>query len=71
MGYIILLIVGIVVVIGLLILFVGGKRRPAGRASPGNDVTQKEPGAEEANPAASSTAPSDQANRAQKHTPPA
>jgi hypothetical protein len=71
MGYIILLIVGLAVVIGLLVMFVGGKRRPTGQVSPGNDVTQKVPGAEEANPAASSTAPSNQVNTAQKHTPPA
>jgi hypothetical protein len=71
MGYIFLLIIGAAVVVVLLVMFVGRSRRPEGRTSPANDVTQKVPGAEEANPAASSTAPQSQANTAQKHTPPA
>ena len=71
MGYILLLIVGVVVVVGLLVMFMGGKRRAAGRTAPYGDVTQKQPGAEEANPAASSTATQAQADTARKHTPPA
>ena len=71
MGYILLLIVGVAVVVGLIVMFMGGKRRPAGRTTPYNDVTKKTPAADEANPAASSTATQSQANAAQKHTPPA
>ena len=70
MGYIFLLIVGAVVLVGLAVLFMGGHRRPAGQTSPYADVTQKTPGAEEANPAASSIASQTQANTAQRHTPP-
>ncbi|MEO7701730.1 MAG: hypothetical protein ABIZ04_21095 [Opitutus sp.] len=71
MGYILLLIVGAVVVIGLIVMFMGGQRRAAGRTPPYEDVTQTQPGAEEANPAASSTATDAQAEAARKHTPPA
>ena len=71
MGYILLLVVGAAVLIGLAVMFMGGKRRPAGRTTPYDDVTKKTPAADEANPAASSTASQSQASAAQKHTPPA
>jgi len=71
MGYIFLLIIGGAVLVGVLILLMSGGRRPAGRAKPYNDVTPRKPEAEDANPAASSTATAAQADAAQKHTPPA
>lgn len=72
MGYIVVLIVGVVVVVGLFALFVGGRKRPAGQTNPrGGDVTPKRPAADEPTPGASATASEAQARAAQKETPPA
>jgi len=72
MGYIVVLILGTVVVVGLLALFVGGRKRPVGQTNPrGDDVTPKRPAADEPTPGASSTANQAQVRAAQKHTPPA
>lgn len=71
MGYIVALIIGGVVLVLLLVAFMGGKRRPVGRAAPGRDITPKEPAANEATPGASDTAGNRAANAAQERTPPA
>ena len=71
MGYILLLIVGAAVVIGLFVMFVGRSRRPAGRTSPATDVTQKQPAADEPSPTSSSTTTPTQASAAEKRIPPA
>lgn len=71
MGYILLLIIGGAVLIGLIVLFMGGRSRPAGRTAVGKEVMREQPSADEPSPAASSTASQAQANAAQRHTPPA
>jgi len=72
MGYIVVLIIGTVVVIGLLAMFVGGRKRPAGQTNPrGGDITPKRPAADEPTPGASATASRSQVRAAQKETPPA
>jgi hypothetical protein len=71
MGYILALIIGIAVLVLLLVAFMGGKRRPVGRASLGKDITHKEPAADEATPGASDTAGNRAARAAQERTPPA
>lgn len=71
MGYILVLILGLVVVFVLVAAFMGGKRGGAGRARPHNDMTPKTPSADAPNPGASSTASAGEAGAAQRHTPPA
>ena len=71
MGYILLLIVGVAVVIGLIVMFVGKSRRPAGQTSPATDVTQKKPSADEPTPTSSSSTTTSQAAAAEKRIPPA
>lgn len=71
MGYILLLFIGGIVLVGLLVMFMGGRRRGAGPTHPGGDVTHKTPAADEPTPAASSTASSAQSYTAQNRTPPA
>jgi hypothetical protein len=71
MGYILLLVVGAAVLIGLAFLFMGGRRRPAGRTMGGGDVTRKTPAADDVTPAASDTASQSEASAAQKKIPPA
>jgi hypothetical protein len=72
MGYTLLLIVGAVVLVGVIVLFMSGRRRSAGQTQVGRgDVTQKQPAADEPNPAASSTASNSQSTAAQTRTPPA
>lgn len=70
MGYIILLILGGAAVVLLLMAVMSGRRRPAGRTMHGQDVTVKTPAAESPTPSASSTATSQEAGNAQRHTPP-
>ncbi|ACB75507.1 hypothetical protein Oter_2224 [Opitutus terrae PB90-1] len=71
MGYILLLILLVAVVAVLLMAFMGGKKRPVGRAKPGDDVTPKQPAANEATPHASDLASNRVADQAQQRTPPA
>lgn len=71
MGYILLLIIGAAVLIGLFVMFVGRSRKPAGRTSPADDVTHKNPSADEPTPTASSSATTAQASAAEKRIPPA
>lgn len=65
------MIIGLAVLVLLLAAFMGGKRRPVGRASPGRDITHKEPAANEPTPGASDTAGNRAARAAQERTPPA
>ena len=71
MGYIFLLVVGTVVVAGMLIMFVGGRKKSVGQVSRGHDVTVKKPAADEPTPSVSAAASSSQARAAEKLTPPA
>jgi len=71
MGYIFVLIIGAVVVVGLLVAFMSGRKRAVGRTSPGDDVTVKSPASEYPTPSASSTSSRQKADTAQRHTPPA
>jgi hypothetical protein len=71
MGYIVVIVVGAVVVLALLFIFIGGRKRPTGRAWSKGDVTFKQPAANEPTPGASSTASNSEANAAQRRTPPA
>ncbi len=71
MGYILLLILGVVVVFVLVAAFMGGQKRAKGRVEPRNDMTPKTPAADEPTPGASSTATNSEASAAQRHTPPA
>jgi hypothetical protein len=71
MGYILLLIIGAAVLIGLFVMFVGRSRKPTGRTSPANDVTHKTPAADEPTPTASSTTNTTQASAAERRIPPA
>jgi hypothetical protein len=71
MGYILTLVIGGVVVIGIIAMLVAGKKRSAGQTHRGDDVSVKKPAADEPTPGASNTAGSAQIRSAQKHTPPA
>ena len=71
MGYIIVLVVGVVLLVVITMAFMGGRRGGAGRTKPHHDITPKQPEAETLNPAASDTATQKEANAAQRHTPPA
>ena len=71
MGYILLLIVGAVVVVGLIVMFVGRSRRPSGQTSPATDVTHQQPAADEPSPTSSASATQSQASAAEKKIPPA
>lgn len=71
MGYIFLLLIGAAVVVGVIVAFMGGRRRPAGRTAPEHDFTYKQPAAESVTPGDSSTASQSTADSAQKHIPPA
>jgi len=71
MGYIFVLIIGAVVVVGLLVAFMSGRKRAVGRTGAGDDVTVKSPASEYPTPGASSTASRQNADTAQRHTPPA
>ncbi len=71
MGYILVLIIGAVVVVGLLVAFMSGRKRAVGRTGPGDDVTVKTPASESPTPSASSTASNRNADTAQRRTPPA
>lgn len=71
MGYILVLILGVTVVVVLAVAFMGGKKRPVGRAAPGNDVTPKQPAANGPTPGASDTASNREADAAQRRIPPA
>jgi hypothetical protein len=50
MGYIFLLVIGVVVVVFVLAAFVKGERRPTGKAMRGQDVTMKIPAADDPTP---------------------
>lgn len=71
MGYILLLILLVAVVGVLLMAFMGGQKRPVGRAKPGDDVTPQQPAASEPTPHASDVAGNRAADQAQQRTPPA
>jgi hypothetical protein len=71
MGYIFLLVIGTVVVVGIFVMFVGGRRRSGGQVEHGRDVTVKRPAADEPTPTGSSTATNAQARAAEKKIPPA
>jgi hypothetical protein len=71
MGYIFLLILGAVVVVGLIVAFMTGRRQPVGKAMRGVDVTMKTPASDEPTPGASATASQSSASAAQKKIPPA
>ena len=72
MGYIIVLILGIVLV-GILIVTLSGqgKRSMAGRLPSDHSEGVKQPAADQPNPAASNVASPSKAQAAEKHTPPA
>lgn len=71
MGYILVLILGVVVLAVVVMAFMGGKKRPVGRASSGADITHKTPAANEPTPGASNVASNPEASAADKHVPPA
>lgn len=70
MGYILLLIIGVAVLIGLFVMF-AGRSKPAGQTAPADDVTHKKPAADEPTPTESTTTNTTQAAAAEKKIPPA
>jgi|GEM_PF-3950592 hypothetical protein len=71
MGYIFVLILGAVVIVGLLVAFMSGRKRAVGQTGRADDMTVKAPSAEQPTPGASSTASPGKSDTAQRHTPPA
>lgn len=71
MGYILVLVLTVGLVVVLFMVFMGGKKRAVGRASPGHDVTPKQPAANEPTPHRSDIASDRAADGAQERTPPA
>ena len=70
MGYIIVLVLGVVIAAVVIVMLVGqSKNSQQGRRSGQHPVGFEKPSADEPTPAASQTASAAQARNAQKHTP--
>jgi hypothetical protein len=72
MGYVLVLVLGLLVLGGLIVAFVsGGKKPQRGTLRPEQDKSYKKPSADAPTAAASSVESTAQVENARRHTPPA